>query len=71
MNKTYFGIYVYIFVEGNAQLDIGLLIEMVQMYPFIFDLSSKEYKDGKKKEMAWKEISEVVGVSGTYRVVGA
>ncbi|KAB0805202.1 hypothetical protein PPYR_02172 [Photinus pyralis] len=50
---------------GDAdQTDVtGLLIELIQNYEFLYDLSHKEYKNAKKKEDAWKEISEITRCS--------
>ncbi|CAH1114854.1 unnamed protein product [Psylliodes chrysocephalus] len=50
-----------------GEMDHGLLIEAIQGFPYIFDLGNKEYKNNKKKQLAWQQISEVVNCSGrTY-----
>ncbi|XP_031328170.1 transcription factor Adf-1-like isoform X2 [Photinus pyralis] len=42
---------------------VGLLIEVIQQYEYLYDLSHKDYKNTKKKELAWKEISDITNVS--------
>ncbi|XP_031328169.1 transcription factor Adf-1-like isoform X1 [Photinus pyralis] len=44
---------------------VGLLIEVIQQYEYLYDLSHKDYKNTKKKELAWKEISDITNVSGS------
>ncbi|CAH1106742.1 unnamed protein product [Psylliodes chrysocephalus] len=45
------------------EMDHGLLIEAIQGFPYIFDLGNKDYKNNKKKQLAWQQISEVVNCS--------
>ncbi|CAG9763613.1 unnamed protein product [Ceutorhynchus assimilis] len=52
-------------LQYQQSLDLGLLIELVQGYNHLYDLSNKHYKDNNKKEESWKEISEIMGVSAS------
>uniref|UniRef100_A0A1Y1ND71 MADF domain-containing protein n=1 Tax=Photinus pyralis TaxID=7054 RepID=A0A1Y1ND71_PHOPY len=42
---------------------VGLLIEVIQQYEYLYDLSHIDYKNTKKKELAWKEISDITNLS--------
>nr|CAI5825670.1 unnamed protein product [Callosobruchus analis] len=46
--------------EYAGQLDHGLLIEAIQGYPYLFDMSDKYYKNIKKKAEAWEVISDML-----------
>ncbi|CAG9765898.1 unnamed protein product [Ceutorhynchus assimilis] len=50
-------------LEYEQPLDLGLLIELIQNYGHLHDLSNRDYKNVIKKEESWKEISEMIGVS--------
>lgn len=44
-------------------MDLGILIEAVQNYSFLYDLSNPEYKNSKKKADAWAEIAQILNGS--------
>lgn len=53
--------------------DIGaetsdLLIDLIQNYEFLFNISHKEYKNSQKKEAAWLEIATVLKISGKVSI---
>lgn len=48
------------------ELDLNLLIEIIQSYEYLYNLSDKRYKDQKKKARAWEEISEILKCPGMY-----
>lgn len=43
------------------------LIVAVCSYPVLYDQSSVQYRDRNKKDLAWRSISEEVGISGKCR----
>ncbi|CAG9822151.1 unnamed protein product [Phaedon cochleariae] len=49
--------------EQEGTLDPGLLIEAIQQFEYLYDLSNKSYKDSKKKYQAWQHISRVLNSS--------
>nr|CAI5826113.1 unnamed protein product [Callosobruchus analis] len=46
--------------ESAGQLDHGLLIEAIQGYPYLYDMSDKLYKNNKKKAEAWEVIADML-----------
>ncbi|XP_074041486.1 transcription factor Adf-1-like isoform X1 [Leptinotarsa decemlineata] len=44
--------------EGTT-FDPGLLIEAIQQFEFLYDLSNKSYKNTNKKHQAWQHISTI------------
>ncbi|KAL1489813.1 hypothetical protein ABEB36_013745 [Hypothenemus hampei] len=49
--------------EDQNSCDVGQFIEAMQPYPYLYNLAHPEYKNIKKKERAWKEISGIVNMS--------
>lgn len=47
-------------------MDEEKLIIEVQNYPILFDTTHPHYKDTNRKDKAWGEIAEVLGVDGEY-----
>ncbi|CAG9773295.1 unnamed protein product [Ceutorhynchus assimilis] len=47
----------------KSRMALGLLIEAVQQYPYLYDLSHKVYKDAKKKQLAWQQIANLLKCS--------
>lgn len=43
---------------------IKLLIDVVRNYPEIYASGHIDYRNGYKKEMAWKKIKEKMGMDG-------
>nr|CAI5829051.1 unnamed protein product [Callosobruchus analis] len=50
--------------ESTGQLDHGLLIEAIQGYPYLYDMSDKLYKNNKKKAEAWEVIADTLNCTG-------
>lgn len=50
--------------EILSESSIELLLEVIQNYDFLFDLSHRDYKNSKEKDDAWREIAEIVGMTG-------
>ena len=43
------------------------LAEAVRQYPVLYDKSCKEFKDNKKKKLAWEDVAKQVGLqTGMY-----
>ncbi|VEN38468.1 unnamed protein product [Callosobruchus maculatus] len=42
---------------GQHELDHGLLIEAIQGYPYLYDMTNQLYKNVKKKAEAWETIA--------------
>lgn len=51
---------------GHTKMDEEKLIIEVQNYPILFDTTHPHYKDTNRKDKAWGEIAEVLGVDGEY-----
>ncbi|CAG9840813.1 unnamed protein product [Diabrotica balteata] len=49
--------------SGNADIDIGTSIEVIQTYEYVYNLMHKDYKNSKKKDAAWEVIAETVNAS--------
>ena len=47
-------------MAGNAIVD-EKLAESVRKFPILYDKSSKDFKDSKKKERAWEDVAKEVG----------
>lgn len=39
------------------------LAEVVRNFPILYDKESKDFKDKKKKELAWSDVAKEVGFS--------
>nr|CAI5858489.1 unnamed protein product [Callosobruchus analis] len=50
--------------ESAGQLDHSLLIEAIQGYPYLYDMSDKLYKNNKKKAEAWEVIADMLNCTG-------
>lgn len=50
----------------EQQFDVNL-IEAVKLNPVIYDRSHYNYKHFVRKAQVWKQISEQLGVSGTFK----
>ena len=44
----------------GSNIDIGKLMEEVQRYPFVYQLSHVDYKDNGKKNNAWMQVTKVL-----------
>lgn len=53
-------------VPHEEKVDAGLLIEVIQQYEFVFNIAHPNYKQSKKKELAWKEIAQILKCSGNF-----
>ncbi|KAK4886744.1 hypothetical protein RN001_003015 [Aquatica leii] len=42
-------------------LDDGRLIDLVQSYSYLYDRKRSDFKDAKKKDLAWAEIGKLLG----------
>lgn len=49
--------------DKNSQL-----LEIIQSYEYLYDLSHVDYKNNKKKESAWEKIGIFLEKSGMYKV---
>lgn len=47
---------------------MGLFIETMQHYEFIFNKGHKDYKNKAMKDAAWKEIAEIMNGSGMLTI---
>lgn len=41
-----------------------LLIETIQLYPWLYDKSRSDYKDNNKKNNAWEAIADAMSLTG-------
>ena len=49
---------------GATMMDESRLIELVELRPYLFDPSSKQYKNLNKAAKGWKEIAGELNISG-------
>ncbi|XP_066257286.1 transcription factor Adf-1-like [Euwallacea similis] len=47
-------------VSTETKLDVGLLVETIKQYEFVFNTAHKDYKNAKKKALAWEEIALIL-----------
>jgi hypothetical protein len=47
-------------------LDVGLFLELIQQYPFLYNKQRKDFKDTVKKNNAWKELAETLDSEGMH-----
>lgn len=52
-----------------GSVDYGLLIELVQANEYLFDLKHTNYKNTKKKEATWVEISNILNMTSKFFLV--
>lgn len=53
---------------GPERMDEETLIIEVQKYNILYDTSHPHYKDTNRKDKAWNEIAEVLGVDGKFNL---
>ena len=57
------------FTDGKSviiEMEDELLIELVRIYPALYDFLNKKYMDSKFKQDIWKKIGEEMKVDGKY-----
>ena len=50
----------------KLEMEDELLIELVRIYPALYDLSNQKYMDSNFKQDIWKKIGEEMKVDGKY-----
>lgn len=51
--------------EMSATEDIDdLLIDLVRLRPYLYNIKDRRYKDNKLKENAWEAVGEMLSISG-------
>lgn len=50
----------------NEMSGDALLISLVRDYPYLYNKELTDFKDSIKKQNAWIEIANVMGMTGTY-----
>lgn len=50
-------------VSDNVKFGDELLIDLVRSHPYLYDKSTKDYKDIKLKDNAWKEMAEILNIT--------
>ena len=66
------GILFYLKMSAKFQFsseEDEILVELIAIYPALYDASHADYKDYMIKENIWKEVSEKVRRSGEYLIV--
>lgn len=53
-------------MEAFTTEDDELLISLVSEHPLLYDLNDGEYKNSKKKDKTWNEISMELNKKGKY-----
>lgn len=43
-----------------------VLIDLVKNFPYLYDKSTKDFKNATKKERTWMEISTILKLSGNF-----
>lgn len=46
--------------------DADVLIDLVKNFPFLYDKSATDFKNAKKKERTWMEISEYLKLPSNF-----
>lgn len=59
----------FLLEETETNIDVGLLLETIQRYEFIYNMGHPEYKNAKKKNLAWEEIALIVNHSGNIILI--
>lgn len=49
-----------------SEVDMDLLIDLIQQYPYLYDIKDKSYKNNELKEKCWEAISMQVDVPGNF-----
>ncbi|KAL1488207.1 hypothetical protein ABEB36_015164 [Hypothenemus hampei] len=44
----------------NTEIDVSVLVETIQHYEFVYNMSHPDYKNAKKKNLAWEEITSIL-----------
>ncbi|KAL1492556.1 hypothetical protein ABEB36_010796 [Hypothenemus hampei] len=42
------------------EIDVSVLVETIQHYEFVYNMSHPDYKNAKKKQLAWEEIASIL-----------
>lgn len=50
------------------EVDMDLLIDLIQQYPYLYDIRDKSYKNNDLKEKCWEAISIQVNVPGIFLI---
>lgn len=70
IKKLYFSqvLFFKLFLAKNLleEIDVALFIEAVQNYEYLYNMSHRDYKDHKKKNLAWNEIGMIMNLTGKF-----
>jgi hypothetical protein len=63
-NKVGLQFFFFELTDNDGQNFLAGIVQCVERFKALYDKSSKDFKDGVKKEMIWRQIADKVKISG-------